>query len=90
MSENGFHIVGSIDGSIATYTQNCGLSNILAERHAKSGAEILNTHLRGSKQIDFVLATSGIVIFIQSIGLLDFDVIFLTDHPTFFIDTNMK
>jgi hypothetical protein len=33
-SENGFHIDGSIDGSIATYIQNCGLSNILAERHA--------------------------------------------------------
>jgi hypothetical protein len=82
-SENGFHIDGSIDGSIATYTQNCGLSNILAERHTESGAEIPNTHLRGSKQIDFVLVTPGIAIFIKSIGLLDFDVIFRTDHRTF-------
>jgi hypothetical protein len=75
-SDKGFHIDGSIDGSIATYTQNCGMSNILSERHAESGAEIPNTHLRGSKQIDFVLTTSGIALFIQSIGLLDFDVIF--------------
>jgi hypothetical protein len=30
-SNNGFHIDGSIDGSIATYIRNCGLSNILAE-----------------------------------------------------------
>jgi hypothetical protein len=59
-SYKGFHIDGSIDGSIATYTQNCGLSNILSERHAESGAYIPNTHLRGSKQIDFVLTTAGI------------------------------
>jgi hypothetical protein len=50
-SDKGFHIDGSIDGSIETYTQNCGLSNILSERHAESGAGIPNTHLIGSKQI---------------------------------------
>jgi xanthine dehydrogenase molybdopterin-binding subunit B len=44
--EKGFHIDGSIDGSIATYTQNCGLSNILSERHTDSGADIPNTHLK--------------------------------------------
>jgi hypothetical protein len=70
-SDKGFHIDGSIDGSIATSTQNCGLSNILSERYSKSGADIPNTHLRGSKQIDFVLTTSGIAPFIQSIGLLN-------------------
>jgi hypothetical protein len=30
-SDKGFHIDGSIHGSIATYTQNCGLSNILVK-----------------------------------------------------------
>jgi hypothetical protein len=89
-SDNGFHIDDSIDGSIATYTQNCGMSNILSERHAESGAEIPNTHLRGSEQIDFMLTTAGIALFIQSIGLLDFDVIFQTDHRTFFIDIDME
>jgi hypothetical protein len=88
--ENGFHIDGSIDGSLAKFIQNCELSNILAERHFESGAEILNTHLRGSKQIDFVLATPGIAIYMQSIGLLDFDVIFRTAHRTFFIDIDME
>jgi hypothetical protein len=87
--DKGFHIEGSIDGSIATYTQKCGLSNILSERHAESGVDIPNTHLRGSKQIDFVLTTAGIALFIQSIGLLDFDVTFRTDHQTFFIDIDM-
>jgi hypothetical protein len=88
-SDKGFHIDGSIDGSIATYTQNCGLSNILSERHAEYGAGIPNTHLRGSKKIDFVFTTACIAPFIQSIGLLDFDFIFRTDHRTFFIDIDM-
>jgi hypothetical protein len=88
-SDKGFHIDGSIDGSIATYTHNCDLSNILSERHAETGTDIPNTHLRGSKQIDFVLTTSGIAHFIQAIGLLDFDVVFRTDHRTFFIDIDM-
>jgi hypothetical protein len=56
-SDKVFHIDGSINGSIATYTHNCGLSNILSERHPESGTDIPNTHLRGSKQIDFVLMT---------------------------------
>jgi hypothetical protein len=88
-SDKAFHIDGSIDVSIATYTQNCGLSNILSERHAESGADIPNTRLRGSKKIDCVLMTAGIAPFILAIGLLDFDVIFRTDHQTFFIDIDM-
>jgi hypothetical protein len=88
-SDKGFHIDGSIDGSIATYTHNCGLRNIMSECHAESGAGIPNTHLRGSKKIDFVLTTAGIAPFIQSIGLLGFDIIFRTDHRTFFIDIDM-
>jgi hypothetical protein len=50
---------------------------------------IPNTHLRGSRQIDFVLTTVGIAPFIRAIGLLDFDVAFQTDHRTFFIDIDM-
>jgi hypothetical protein len=88
-SDKGFHIDGSIDGSIATYTHNCGLSNILSERHAESETDTPNTHLRGSKKIDFVLTTAGIAPFIQAIGLLEFDVIFRTDHRAFFIDIDM-
>jgi hypothetical protein len=88
-SDKGFHIDGSIDGSISTHTHNCGPSNILSERHAESGTDIPNTHLRGSKQINFVLTTAGIAPFIQAIGLLDFDVVFRTDHRTFFIGIDM-
>jgi hypothetical protein len=61
----------------------------LSERHAESGADIPNTHLRGSAQIECVLTTAGSAPFIQSISLLDFDVIFRTDHRAFFIDIDM-
>jgi hypothetical protein len=63
-SDKGFHIDGSIDGSIATYTRNCGLIKTMSERHAETGTAIPNTHRRGSKQIDFVLTTAGIAPFI--------------------------
>jgi hypothetical protein len=33
-SDSGFHICGSIDGSITTYIRNCGLINTLTELHA--------------------------------------------------------
>jgi hypothetical protein len=67
-SDKGFHIDGSIDGSIVTYTRNCGLSNILSKRHAETGTAIPNTHLRCLKQIDFVLTTAVIAPFIRAIG----------------------
>jgi hypothetical protein len=88
-SDKEFHTDVSIDGSIATYTQDCGLSNILSERHTEAGTDIPNTHLRGSKQIEFVLTTASIAPFIHSIGLLEFEVIFRTDHRTLFIDIDM-
>jgi hypothetical protein len=88
-SDKGLHIYSSIDGSIATYNCKCGMSNTLSERHAGTGTSIPNTHLRGSKQINFVLTTAGITPFIRAIGLLDFDVVFRTDHRAFFIDIDM-
>jgi xanthine dehydrogenase molybdopterin-binding subunit B len=47
-SDKGFHIDGSIDGSIATYTRNCGLSNTLSKPHAETGTAIPNTYMRGT------------------------------------------
>jgi hypothetical protein len=82
------HIDGTINGSIVTYIKNCGLRGILADCHADLDADIPNTPLRGSVQIDFKLATPGIALVIDVIGLLDFDVIFRTNHCTFFIDIN--
>jgi hypothetical protein len=75
-SDNNFHIYGTIDGLIGTYIRNCGMNNIQAECHVESDAEITNTRLRGAKQMEFMLHNPGIALFIDTIGLLDFDVIF--------------
>jgi hypothetical protein len=45
-----------------------------------------NTHIRGSKQIDVVLATPGISRCILAIGLLDYNTVFYSDHRAFFFD----
>jgi hypothetical protein len=61
---------------------NCGLRNALHEFH---GGFVPNTHMRGSKQIDFVLTTGGLTDSIEAIGLLNCS--FLnSDHRALFID----
>jgi hypothetical protein len=59
VTKHGFHVDGSIDGSLHTFMQNCGLLNVIKELN--EGATP-NTHNRGSQQIDFILASA---IFIQ-------------------------
>jgi hypothetical protein len=61
---------------------NCGLRNALREFH---GGVVPNTHMRGSKQIDFVLTTGGLTDSIEAIRLLDCSVL-NSDHPALFID----
>jgi hypothetical protein len=77
-----FHVDGSIDGSLHTFMDNCGLRNVLREFH---GGVVPNTHMRGSKQIDFVLATGGLTDSIESIGLFYCSVL-NSDHRALFID----
>jgi hypothetical protein len=59
-----------------------GLRNALREFH---GGVVPNTHMRGSKQIDFVLTTGGLTDIIEAIGLLDCSVL-NSDHGALFID----
>jgi hypothetical protein len=53
----GFHVDSSIAGSLRTFMANCGLTNALTDVHSE---KVPNTHVRGSKKIDFVLVTDGI------------------------------
>jgi hypothetical protein len=55
--KGGFHVDGSIDGSLCNFMANCGLTNALTDVHSE---QVPNTHVRGSKQIDFALVTDGI------------------------------
>jgi hypothetical protein len=67
-----FHIDGSIDGSLHSFMGNCGLRNALRKFH---GGVLPNTHMRGLKQIDFVLTTGGFTDSIEAIGLLNCSVL---------------
>jgi hypothetical protein len=49
------------------------------------GGVVPNTHMRGSKHIDFVLTTGGLTDSIEAIDLLDCSVL-NSDHRDLFID----
>jgi hypothetical protein len=78
----GFNIDGIIDGSLKIFIANFGLINEAASKHPDQ--TVPNTHNRGSKQIDFVLATPVISRFILAIGILDYNILFTSDHRALF------
>jgi hypothetical protein len=77
-----FHVDGSIYGSQHSFMGNCGLQNALRDFH---GGVVPNTHMHGSKQIDFMLTTDGLADSIEAISLLDCSVL-NSDHRGLFID----
>jgi hypothetical protein len=64
---------------------NCGLTNALMDVHSE---QVPNTHVRGSKKIDFSLVLDGIRPCIKAIRLLD-ESILKSDHRTIFIDLDL-
>jgi hypothetical protein len=75
---SGFHVDGSIDGSLCTFMVNCGLINALMDVHSE---QVPNTHVRGSKHMYFALVT-------YAIGLLD-ESILKSDQRAIFIDLDL-
>jgi hypothetical protein len=64
---------------------NCGLTNELTDVHSE---QVPNTHVRGSKKIDFALVTDGIRPCIKAVGLLD-ESILKSDHRAIFLDLDL-
>jgi hypothetical protein len=83
---HGFHIDGSIDGSIQTFMSKCGLDNAITLMH---DGVVHNTHIRGSSQIDFPLTSAGLREYIEEVGLLDSSVLH-SDHRGMFLDLNSR
>jgi hypothetical protein len=81
----GFQVVGSIDGSLCSFMANCGLNNALTDVHSE---QVPNTHVRGSKQIDFSLVTYGIQPCIKAVGLFD-ESILKSNHRAIFLDLDL-
>jgi hypothetical protein len=83
-TKQGFHVDGSIDGSIQTFMSNCGLDNVITLMH---DGVVPNTHMRGSSQIDFPLTSAGLREYIEKVGLLDNSVL-NNDHRGMLLDLN--
>jgi hypothetical protein len=60
---------------------NCGLTDALMDVHSE---QFPNTHVRGSKQIDFAFVSDGIRPCIKTIGKLDESI-----HRAIFIDLDL-
>jgi hypothetical protein len=86
VTQKGFHVDGSIDGSLQSFIQNCGLINILRLMY---GGVVPKTHSRGSAQIDFPLITSGLDEHVVDVGLID-KYIMQSDHSGVFIDLQIE
>jgi hypothetical protein len=83
---HGFHVDGSIDGSIQTFMSDCGLDNAITLMY---DGVVPNTHMRSSSQIDFPLTSVGLREYIEKVGLLDNSVLH-SDHRGMFLDINSR
>jgi hypothetical protein len=86
VTKNSFHVDGSIDGSLQSFIENCGLINVL--RRIYEGV-VPNTHARGYVKIDFPLITAGLEEHVLYVGLLDRS-IHHSDHSGMFVDLQIE
>jgi hypothetical protein len=64
---------------------NFGLTNALMDVHSE---QVPNTHVRGSKKIDFALVTDGTRHCIKAVCLLDESIV-KSDHRAVFLDLDL-
>jgi hypothetical protein len=84
--KKGFHVDGTIDGSLQTFMRNCGVSNILRQMHE---GVVHNTHARVSVQIYFPLLTSDMVDHVLGVSLLNLSIL-QSDHSGLFVDLRIE
>jgi exonuclease III len=64
---------------------NCGMTNDFTDVHSE---QVHNTHVRGSKKIDFALVTDRIRPCIKAVSLLN-ESILKSDHRAIFLDLDL-
>jgi hypothetical protein len=87
-SDTGFNIEGTTDESLKIFVQNTGLHNILNTKHGDEN--VPPSRCPGSSVIDYVYVSEGLLEHILGIGMLNFDVVFDSDHRTFFINIDFE
>jgi hypothetical protein len=80
--------VGEKPGGLTSVIGKAGLVDLVQHRHPHDDA--VNTHARGSKQIDYIFATKGVSIVCNRAGILPFGVGYMSDHRALFIKVNMN
>jgi hypothetical protein len=80
--------IGEKPGGLTSVIGKAGLIDLLQHRHPHD--EELNTHARGSKQIDFILGTRGVSNACNRAGILPFGTGYTSDHQALFIKINME
>jgi hypothetical protein len=87
VTKHGFHVDVSIDGSLHTFMQNCGLLTVMKELNKGTTTKM---HNRGSKKIDFILASAKFIQDgIKHAGFLDPSVLG-SDHKGMYSDLNTQ
>jgi hypothetical protein len=84
VTKNGFHVYGHHNGFLGSMIANCGLINAVKELN---DGDIPNTHIRGTRQIYFVLCTEGLLDYIVRVGFLDSSILG-SNHKGLFADLN--
>jgi hypothetical protein len=87
-SKTGFNIDGRINGSLKTFLENTGLYNALNNKHRPYN--VPPTREPGSKVIDYVFISEGLLPHITEIGMLSQDAVFESDHRTFCMDLDVE
>jgi hypothetical protein len=84
VTNKGFHVDGRHNGSLGTMMDNYGLINRIKELN---DGILPNTHNRGTRQIDFVICTEGLLDFIIRVVFL-YSSVSGSDHKGLFADLN--
>ena len=74
----------SSKGSIAKLCRECKLNDVFSQRF--KNAKLPNTHIKGSKMIDYILCSFNILKAINRSGMTPFGELVTSDHIGLYID----
>ena len=77
----------SSHNDFTTWISSHDLNHPFTLRH---GFDEPATHSRGSKKIDYILVTDGVLDHVTANGILPFDKIVTSDHRALYLDVNLE
>ena len=89
------HIILLLDANESTSSPN-DFTKWISSHHLndpytlRHGFDEPATHSRGSKRIDYILVSDGVLDHVTATGILPFDEIVTSDHRAFYMDVNLE